>query len=251
MGGMLGEMNERWGATHGVSQAPECVIDIDNQQDQLQAPPEDLVLLSEEELVSQARGGSTIAFGELIRRNYRTCLKRAMLMVHNRSDAEDELQNACWKAFHRLQQFRGDGSFAAWLSRIVENQCLMRIREERNSRFVYLDEPSDSNVRIELVGQSTSPEDQLGWEEVVVLLRREILRMPPLFRNIMMLHDIDQLPILDVATQLGLSVPAAKSRLMRARRELRCRVLKHCGRKGAGTLIQRAKYNQAAYTRAS
>ncbi|HWB86010.1 MAG TPA: sigma-70 family RNA polymerase sigma factor [Bryobacteraceae bacterium] len=196
-----------------------------------------------------ARSGDTIAFGELIRRHHRTCLKRAMLMVRNRSDAEDEVQNACWKAFHRLEQFRGEGTFAAWLSRIVENQCLMRIREERNTRFVYLDESTESNVRIELVGQGISPEDQLGWEEVVVLLRTEIVRMPPLFRNIMMLHDVEQLAMPDVATRLGLSVPAAKSRLMRARRELRCRILKHCGRKGAATLTQKARYSQAAYTR--
>jgi RNA polymerase sigma-70 factor (ECF subfamily) len=55
----------------------------------------------------------------------------------------------------------------------------------------------------------------------------------------------------DVAVQLGLSVPAAKSRLMRARMELRSRITKHCGRKGPGTLIQMTRYSRAAYTRAS
>ena len=78
-------------------------------------------------------------------------------MVRNRSDAEDEVQNACWKAFQRLAQYRGDGTFSAWLCRIVENQCLMRIREERISQFVYLDESTDSNVRLELVGKLASP----------------------------------------------------------------------------------------------
>jgi RNA polymerase sigma-70 factor, ECF subfamily len=244
------DVPKQYAPNNGLAGVADDQVDI---QAITEAAPQtfsgDLLLVSEEELVAQAQQGSTTAFGELIRRHHRTCLKRAMLMVRNRSDAEDEVQNACWKAFHRLEQFRGDGTFAAWLSRIVENQCLMRIREERNSRFVYLDECTESNVRIELVGQSTSPEDQLGWEEVVVVLRREIVRMPPLFRNIMMLHDIEQLPISDVATRLGLSVPAAKSRLMRARRELRCRVLKHCGRKGAATLTQKARYSQAAYTR--
>jgi RNA polymerase sigma-70 factor, ECF subfamily len=199
------------------------------------APAENLSLSPEEALVERARHGDAVAFGELIRRHHSPCLKRAMLMIRNRSDAEDEVQNACWKAFQHLEQYRGEGSFAAWLSRIVENQCLMRIREERNSRFVYLDESTESNVRIELVGQITDPEDELGWQEVVNLVRREISRIPP--------------P--DVAAKLGLSVPAAKSRLMRARMELRSRIGKHCGRKGAGTLMQKARYNQAAYTRAS
>jgi RNA polymerase sigma-70 factor (ECF subfamily) len=74
--------------------------------------------------------------------------------------------------------------------------------------------------------------------------------MPPLLRNVMLLRDLDQLPMPDVANRLGLSVPAAKSRLIRARTELRSRVTKHCGRKGVGTLMQMAKYEQSAYTRA-
>jgi RNA polymerase sigma-70 factor, ECF subfamily len=205
----------------------------------------------EQTLVAAAKRGDAEAFGELVQRHRKACLKRAMMMIRNRSDAEDEVQNAFWKAFQRLDQFRGEGSFAAWLSRIVENQCLIRIRKSRNSRFVYLDEPSDSNVRIELVGQSADPEDQMGVDEVIKLLRREISRIPPLLRNVMLLRDIDQMPIPDVAARLGLSIPAAKSRLMRARLELRSRIIKHCGRKGPGTLIQMARYSQAAYTRAS
>jgi RNA polymerase sigma-70 factor (ECF subfamily) len=206
---------------------------------------------TEEELVTAARAGDIRAFGELIQRHRNSCMKRAMLMIRNRSDAEDEVQNAFWKAFQRLEQFRGEGSFAAWLNRIVENQCLMRIREERNSRFVYLDETTESNVRLELVGKAADPEDQLGLDEVVMLLRKEISHIPPLLRNVMLLRDLEQLSMPDVASRLGLSVPAAKSRLMRARMELRSRIAKHCGRRGAGTLMQASRYSQAAYTRAS
>jgi len=65
------------------------------------------------------------------------------------------------------------------------------------------------------------------------------------------MRDLDQIPMPDVAVRLGLSVPAAKSRLMRARMELRSRISKHCGRKGPGTLIQMARYSRTAYARAS
>jgi len=108
-----------------------------------------------------------------------------------------------------------------------------------------------SNIRLELVGSTTNPEDELGWKEVVNVLQKEMLRMPPLFRNIMLLHDREQLPMPDVAQRLGVSVPAAKSRLLRARRELRSRIEKHCGRKGPGTLLEKAVYSQTAYARAS
>jgi RNA polymerase sigma-70 factor, ECF subfamily len=203
----------------------------------------------EEVLVAAARTGDVQAFGELTERHRSDCFKRAMLMLRNRTAAEDEVQNAFWKAFQHLEQFRGDGTFPAWLGRIVENQCLMRLREDRSSRFVYLDQSSESNVRMELVGQLSNPEDQLGLNEVVKMLRTEVSRIPPLLRNVLLLRDLDQLSMSEVAFRLGLSVPAAKSRLMRARMELRSRITKHCGIKGAGTLTQVARYCQAAYTK--
>jgi RNA polymerase sigma-70 factor (ECF subfamily) len=215
------------------------------------APQESPSNGQEPDLLSAALSGDVKAFGELTQKHRPTCLRRAMLLIRNRSDAEDEVQNAFWKAFQRLGQFRGEGSFEAWLNRIVENQCLMRIREERNSRFVYLDEPTESNVKVELVGQTADPEDQLGTEEVEMLLRREVSRIPPLLRNVMLLRDLDQMAMPDVAFRLGLSIPAAKSRLMRARMELRSRISKHCGRKGLGSLMQVSRYSKAAYTRAS
>lgn len=202
-------------------------------------------------LLAGARGGDLQSFGELIERYRAACMKRAILILRNYSDAEDEVQNAFWKALQRLDQYRGEGPFGAWLGRIVENQCLMRLRDERSARSICLDQSSESSVGVELVYQFASPEDQLGTEEVISLLRREIRRIPPLLRHVMVLHDLDQLPINDVAYQLGVSVPAAKSRLIRARGELRSRITKHCGRKGAGTLMQIARYTQAVFKRAS
>jgi RNA polymerase sigma-70 factor (ECF subfamily) len=241
-----------FGFSEGINNSEEIGPETgDLVREENQTPGDAPGAATEESLVAAARNGDVRAFGELIQRHRSACLKRAMLMIRNRSDAEDEVQNAFWKAFQRLEQFRGEGTFAAWLNRIVENQCLMRIREERNSRFVYLDETSESNVRLELVGRSADPEDQLGLDEVVRLLRTEISRIPPLLRNVMLLRDLEQLSMPDVAFRLGLSVPAAKSRLMRARMELRSRISKHCGRRGAGTLMQIARYSQAAYTRAS
>jgi RNA polymerase sigma-70 factor (ECF subfamily) len=174
-----------------------------------------------------------------------------MLMVRNRGDAEDEVQNAFWKAYQRLDQYRGEGSFVAWLSRIVDNQCLMRLREERYLRFVCVDHSPDGHRAMELVAQMANPEDDLGLKEVVALLRREVLRIPALLRDAMVLRDLEELKMNDVADRLGVSLPAAKSRLMRAREELRARIEKHCGRKGAGTLTQTSRYSRSAFRRVS
>jgi RNA polymerase sigma-70 factor (ECF subfamily) len=207
------------------------------------------VAKDDEGLVDRARAGDTAAFGELIQRYYNSCLRRASSIIRNRTDAEDEVQNACWKAFERLPQFRGVGSFAAWLNRIVENQCLMRLRENRQSLFLHLDRSSESNIRVELVEQVANPEDDLGKREVEDLVRREISRIPSFLRTVMVLYDVEHLPMPTVAAQLGLSVPAAKSRLGRARGELRARLSKYCGRRGQSTLTARSRYSQLAYTR--
>jgi len=202
-----------------------------------------------DQLRALARNADVAAFDELIQRHRDMCIKRALLILRNRGDAEDTVQTAFRKAFQHQDQFQGNGTFAAWLSRIVENECLMRIRKARSVRFVSLDTPSESNTRLEIVGSTTNPEDELGWKEVVKVLRKEMLRMPPLFRDVMLLHDREQLPMPDVAERLGVSVGAAKSRLLRARRELRSRIGKHCGQKGPGTLLEKAVYSRTAYTR--
>jgi RNA polymerase sigma-70 factor (ECF subfamily) len=204
---------------------------------------------SVQDLIELARQGDTAAFGELIKLHYSMCLKRATSFIRNPTDAEDEVQNACWKAFERLEQFRGDGSFSAWLNRIVENQCLMRIRVDRRTRFLYLDESTGADIRVELISQVLGPEDELGDQQLGILLQREISRMPPLLRNVMMLSEVERLPMPEVAARLELSVAAAKSRLGRARAELRARLSKYCGRRGFSTLTHKPRYGRLAYAR--
>lgn len=226
--------------------------DKEDQNVPAEAPAGDRnAVCGEQQLIESARQGDTTAFGELIKRHYVSCLKRASSLIRNATDAEDEVQNACWKAFERLAQFRGEGTFAAWLSRIVENQCLMRIREDRQARFLYLDQSTEANVRVELVAEVPGPEDELGDQQLENLLRREISRIPPLLRNVIVLSDVERLPMPDVAARLGLSVPAAKSRLGRARVELRTRLSKYCGRRGLSTLTYKPRYGRLAYARSA
>jgi RNA polymerase sigma-70 factor (ECF subfamily) len=188
--------------------------------------------LDDHGLVDLARGGDKDAFGELTRRHWRKCVDLATFFLRNRGDAEDEVQNAFSKAYSHLSQYEGDAEFKTWLTRIVENQCLMLLRVRRRTRFVYLDE-SINNVDsppMELPACGPDPEGQFGFEQVTDVLRREIRRIPPMLRNVMMLRDIQELPMVDVAEQLGITVPAAKSRLLRARAELRSRLVKHTAR---------------------
>ncbi len=193
----------------------------------------------DDDLVEGAQGGDHLAFSELIRRFQPSCLKVAMSILHDRPDAEDEVQNAHWKAFEHIKQFHRDAKFSTWLSRIVVNQCLMRLRQQRRARLFYVDDvqPGEDSKSIDLPDHRETPEVALAKRELAVILRKEIDRIPPLLRRVFLLRDVQELPMPQVAKELGISVAAAKSRLLRARVELRQRLTKYHGRHGEATLM--------------
>jgi RNA polymerase sigma-70 factor (ECF subfamily) len=190
------------------------------------------------ELVALAQDGREDAFSELVRRNYNSSLKLAISILHERQEAEDEVQNAYWKASRHIGQFQQDSKFSTWMTRIVVNQCLMRLRQVRRAKFLFLDDTMIGEERgtLELVDGGLTPEANVGGKQLRTLLQREISRIPPLLRSVFVLREVDEMPMPEVAEKLGISVAAAKSRLLRARLELRQRLEKHCGVHGHATL---------------
>jgi RNA polymerase sigma-70 factor (ECF subfamily) len=198
-------------------------------------PPDfDDSVLTDFELISIARAGDRSAFGKLIERHYRSCVNVATVVLRDRTAAQDEVQKAAWKAFAHLDQYQGAAAFSTWLLRIVENECLMLMRERRRAQFLYLDAEGSANGigPLELPAAAADPEHDLINRQLAEMVQREVRCIPPLLRNVLVLRDIQQLPIARVALQLGISIPAAKSRLVRARRELRERAVRFCGPNG-------------------
>ncbi len=175
-------------------------------------------------LVDLARRGDDDAFAELVRRHYGRCIELATFFLRNHWDAEDRLRVALLKSHMHLSQYHGEAEFSTWLSRIVTNECFMFMHEKRRARFVYLDDMSRREFPLELPDRSLDPERELASRELKQVLRTEIRHVPPLLRHAIILHDIQELPIIAVAERLQISVPAAKSRLLRARIELRLRL---------------------------
>jgi RNA polymerase sigma-70 factor (ECF subfamily) len=196
----------------------------------------------DDRLVELSQAGDKEAFSELVARYKPACMKLALSMLRVREDAEDEVQTAIWKAYRHIDQFQRESRFFTWLTRIVANQCLMRIRSQKRARFLYIDEGLEREEisTYELRSTDISPEQDLARTEIAAVLDHEIRRIPPLLRSVFLLRDVHELPMQAVAEQLGISVAAAKSRLLRARTELRERLQKHCGRLGAGTLMAEA-----------
>lgn len=187
----------------------------------------------------QAKTGNDAAFTELVERHRSISFKLAYSILRDRSDAEDEVQNATWKAYSHLDQFNYDAKFSTWLTRIVVNQCLMRLRKDKRAKFFYIDDVQigDEVGTLDLPDRADDPEMDLGRREVSQILHQEVNRMPPLLKKVFWMRDIEERPMPDVAESLGISVAAAKSRLLRARQELKTRLEKHQGRLGAATLV--------------
>jgi RNA polymerase sigma-70 factor (ECF subfamily) len=113
----------------------------------------------------------------------------------------------------------------------------MLIRVKKRTRFLHIDaeKPWESTGPVELPADDRDPEEDVIGNELSAVLNREIRRIPPLLRNALVLRDVQELSMPDVAAQLKITVPAAKSRLLRARSELRNRMTVFCGRNGSGT----------------
>jgi RNA polymerase sigma-70 factor (ECF subfamily) len=191
--------------------------------------------------VDRSRQGDQSAFSELVERHWRKCVALGCLFLRNRGDAEDVAQNAALKAYKHLDQYQGGAEFSTWLARIVANECLMLLRVRRRTRFVYLDDsPVESrSVAFQLAGTGPDPEGALGYVQLTQVLRFEVGRIPSLMRNVMLLRDIRGLTMAEVAAQLGITVSAAKSRLVRARAELRRRMAGHYSRPGNSSPLSR------------
>jgi RNA polymerase sigma-70 factor (ECF subfamily) len=204
---------------------------------------------SDDALVESAKRGESGAFARLVERYQRFCLSRAYSILRNRGDAEDEVQAAWVQAWTHLGSYEGQGSFFAWLNRIVSNQCLMRLRKARLMPVMSVDEvfESEGHFRLEVIDQRALPEDLVGNDEVSHVLTREIRGVPPLLREVLVMRDLHQMSLQAIAGRLEITIPAAKSRLMRARLELKVRLSRHHGQKGGGTLLQNSRRRGAAY----
>jgi len=186
--------------------------------------PKALAEASEEELIQLAQERDQSAFEELVRRNASASYRLALSVLKDRQDAEDEVQTSMLKAWLHLPEFHGQSRFSTWFRTIVTNQSLMRLRKARRARFESIDESPDEGPRWELPSSGLSPEGTLAREEMIDRVKSEVQRLPPLFREVLVLRDLEQRAIEDVAAKLEITIPAAKSRLSRARDMLRQRM---------------------------
>jgi RNA polymerase sigma-70 factor (ECF subfamily) len=189
-------------------------------------------------LVVQARDGDNHAFAELVKGYEAKIFRLALHITQNREDAEDVLQEAFLKAYEHLDQFQGSSKFYTWIVRIAVNQALMKLRRRKADKLVSLDEGIDTGedtVTREIAAWDEDPEQRFTREELGEILNTSIDGLAPAYRSVFVLRDVEDLSTEETAEALGISVPAAKSRLLRARLQLREKLTHYFKRKGDDT----------------
>ena len=186
-------------------------------------------------LVTRAKAGDEDAFSELVKHYDRRVFRMAKQITQNDDDAEDVLQETFLKAYTHLDDFQGNSKFYTWLVRIAVNEALMKLRKRRSDRTVPLDEPIDTGedemVR-EIAVWDENPEESYSREELGEILDQAIQGLKPAYRTVFILRDIEEMSIEETAEALGLSISAVKSRLLRARLQLREKLTRQFKRKG-------------------
>ena len=180
--------------------------------------------MREELLLSAAKSGDALAFVELSKRHSNKILHRAYRIVKNWQDAEDVLQESLMRAFLHLKNFEERSSFSSWLTRIAINFALMSLRKKRGHIEISMEVINDDHgirYRWEPKDSAESPESHCSRREREDLLEGAIRQLPPMLRQVVQMKLIDGRSGEEVSQTLGISVPAAKSRLARAKTALR------------------------------
>lgn len=176
-------------------------------------------------LVQRAMQGDRDAYYDLVRPNERMIFSAAFSILKNEEDAEDVAQDAVLKGLVHLGSFRGDCKFGTWLVQIVINESRMRLRKRNRRVFESIDgvEPGEDGERmpIEIADSKPLPSQDLENSELRDRLQNAILQLSPIYRDVFVLRDVNQVSITETAKALGISEASVKTRLLRARLKLR------------------------------
>lgn len=188
--------------------------------------------LPDEEIVRRVRSGEVALFEVLMRRHNPLVYRAVRGILRDEAEAEDAMQQAYLNAYASLDDFAGASAFSTWLVRIALNEALGRLR--RGARLEVVAEVPE-NAEALMNDPPSNPEDRAAAREAIHLLEAAVDRLPPAYRSVFMLREVQQLSTAETAESLGLSEENVKVRLHRARQALKDSLFAEVGASAAAT----------------
>jgi RNA polymerase sigma-70 factor (ECF subfamily) len=177
-------------------------------------------LRDEQQMIASILAGESHLFHELIRPHERSVYMMALSLLHSEADAEDAAQDAFIKAYRNLRGFRGESKFGTWLISITLNEARSRLRRAKIVKTESLDQSPDEDGHISpalLRDWREIPSEALERHEIRHLLQKAVGELPPIYREIFLLRDVQELSIAETAEALQITTVSVKTRLHRAR----------------------------------
>jgi RNA polymerase sigma-70 factor, ECF subfamily len=181
--------------------------------------------LTEQALIERIKAGESELFYRLIEPYQRAVFSAAYSVLANEADAEDVAQEAFLKAYARLDQFRAECKFSTWLVQIAINEARMRRRKDRKPLYDSIDEgyqeESGDYIPCDFADWRVIPSEALEQKQLKTALARAISSLTPMYREVFILRDVQGLNIRDTAEALGINEALVRTRLLRARLQMR------------------------------
>ncbi len=181
--------------------------------------------IAEEVLIQRVQNGEIEVFYELVRPYERGVFLAALSLVKNEADAEEVAQEAMLKAFKGLARFRGEAKFSTWLIQIAINEAKMKLRRDRRHLYESLEEGPRGDdgdyMPKDYADWREIPSEALEQKELRVALTKALKSLPEKYRSVLVLRDVQQLSIAETSQALGISEANVKTRLSRARLQMR------------------------------
>ena len=176
----------------------------------------------EAQIVRRVLQGDVNAFEKLVTEYEKAVYAIALRMTGNAEDAADMTQETFIKAYNSLQSFRGESKFSVWLYRIASNVCLdfLRSRSRKPTVSLSVEDDEGEETELDIADESQSPEQLLERGLTRDAVRRGLEALPPDYRQILLLREIQGLSYEEIADTLSIEVGTVKSRIFRARKRL-------------------------------
>ncbi|MDD5528530.1 MAG: sigma-70 family RNA polymerase sigma factor [bacterium] len=183
----------------------------------------DLKTLPDNELVKKALAHDYEAFDELVNRYEDKLYTLTYKITGNQDDAKDALQDAFISMFKALDSFQGKSNFSTWAYRITTNSALMRLRARKKEQNKFSDtlQLEDDVNWAQVPSTALNITDSIAKDELKKVIDNSIKSLPPEYKTVFILRDVEKLSNLEVAKVLGISITAVKSRILRARLYMR------------------------------